>query len=818
MKEIIKGALMKNDSDNLVETSKVNDLLENLHTNQDGLTTKDAEKRLKEQGYNEIAEKKVNPILNFLSYFWGPIPVMIEVAAILSLLIHHYTDFLIILVLLLMNTLISFWHNSKASNAIEMLKKKLSPEAKVKRDRNWITKPSRELVTGDVIRLRLGDIVPADVKIIEGDYLECDESALTGESMSVNKKLWDPAYSGSVVLRGECNAVVTGTGVNTYFGKTAKLVAEAKTKSHFEKAVIRIGNFLIVMALVLVAIIIIVSLFRHDNFLETLRFAMILTVASIPVALPAVLTITMAIGAIKLTKKGAIVSKLASIEELAGMDILCSDKTGTLTKNQLTIGEPLAVGEFDTNEVVLYAGLASRKEDNDQIDMAILNKLEENQILKQNLASFKAIEFTPFDPVIKRTEAVVQDKSGKKIKITKGATQVIIEMCKAEINNGKEYENKINEFAKMGYRVIGVASSYNEKGWNLIGFIPLYDPPRDDAKQTIKEALEAGIDVKMITGDNLAIARQISSKLGLKSNIIPSKNITDKDSRLVEEEIEKADGFAEVFPEHKFMIVKEFQKLNHIVGMTGDGVNDAPALKKADCGIAVAGATDAAKSAASIVLTEAGISTIIDALKESRKIFQRMKSYSIYRIAETVRVLFFIALSILVFNFYPVTAVMIVLLALLNDAPIIAIATDYVNYSKNPERWDMKTVLGLGSLLGIIGVFSSFFIFYLGKEVLNLQQGALQTFVFLKLAIAGHLTIFLSRTKGHFWEKKPSAPLFWSAVITKVIATLFAVYGWFVSPISWSLSLFIWVYAIVAFFITDLIKVYFYKVLENYNQ
>ncbi len=802
---------MNNGTTNVVATSKVNDLLEDLNTGFDGLSKTEVEKRHNEGGFNEIEDKKVNPLLNFFSYFWGPIPVMIEIAAVLSLLIRHFTDFFIIIVLLLMNTLISFWHNSKASNAIEMLKKKLSPQARVKRDGEWKIIPSRELVNGDVVRLRLGDIVPADVKIIDGDYLECDESSLTGESMSVSKKLWDPAYSGSVIVRGECNAVVTSTGANTFFGKTAKLVGEAKAKSHFEKAVIRIGNFLIVLALVLVAIIIVVSLFRHDNILETLRFAMILTVASIPVALPAVLTITMAIGAIKLTKRGAIVSKLASIEELAGMDILCSDKTGTLTKNQLTIGEPFPVGEYDSNEVILYAALASRKEDNDQIDNAILNKMEENEVLKKNIKSFKELKFTPFDPVVKRTEAIVQDKSGKTINVIKGAPQVVIEKCKAELNDGNDFQSKINDFAKMGYRVIGVASSYNDNAWNLIGFIPLYDPPRDDAKETIDEAREAGIDIKMVTGDNMAIARQISNKLGLRSNILPAEKLKNMESHLVEEQIENADGFAEVFPEHKYKIVKEFQKLNHIVGMTGDGVNDAPALKAADCGIAVAGATDAAKSAASIVLTETGISTIIDALKESRKIFQRMKSYSIYRIAETVRVLFFIALSILVFNFYPVTAVMIVLLALLNDAPIIAIATDNVIYSKKPERWDMKTVLGLGTLLGIIGVFSSFFIFYLGKDVLNLQQGALQTFVFLKLAIAGHLTIFLSRTKGHFWEIKPSGSLLWSAIITKILATLFAVFGWFVTPISLGMSLFIWAYALIAFFITDYIKVYFYK-------
>ena len=795
-----------------IEEVKVHQILDQFKTDLSGLSGEDAARRQKENGYNEISEKKKNPLLKFLVYFWGPIPIMIEVAAILSLFVHHFTDFIIIMVLLLMNTLVGFWHDRKADNAIELLKEKLAPNARVLRDKKWKILPARELVQGDIIRLRLGDIVPADVGLIEGEYLECDESALTGESMPVDKHLGDQAYSGSVIVRGEMTAVVSEIGMDTYFGKTAKLVESARTKSHFERAVIRIGNFLIIMAIFLVLIIVIVALFRQDNLMETLRFAMVLTVASIPVALPAILTVTMAIGAINLSKKKAIVSKLAAIEELAGVDVLCSDKTGTLTQNKLTIAEPIPAADFTKSDVLLYAALASRKEDNDNIDNAILQVTDKRTEVVSEISRFQQEKFHPFDPVIKRTEAQLVTPGGQKIGVSKGAPQVMFELCRQNIHNGdSQLYNKVDDYAGMGYRMIAVARTESPQGWQLIGLIPLYDPPREDSAQTIKDALSMGVEIKMVTGDNSAIARQIAKKLGMKPNILHAADLKNKATYELEDLVSKADGFAEVFPEHKFSIVQILQKLKHIVGMTGDGVNDAPALKKADCGIAVAGATDAAKSAASIVLTSPGLSVIIDSIKESRKIFQRMTSYSIYRIAETVRVLFFITATILAFNFYPVTAVMIVLLALLNDAPIMAIAGDNVRYSNRPEKWNMKIVLGLGTLLGTIGVISSFFIFYIGKNILHLNLEVLQAFIFLKLAVAGHLTIFLARTRKFFWSIKPSKGLLWSAVVTKILATLFAVYGWFIAPIGWKLAFVVWGYAIVAFAITDVVKRYYYK-------
>jgi H+-transporting ATPase len=800
------------DAENKGGKRKIEDVMRELNADRNGLSSSQAAERQKAFGFNEIVEKKRSAVLKFLSYFWGPIPIMIEAAAILSLLVHHTTDFAIIVILLLMNTIVGFWHDRKADNAIEMLKQKLAPQARALRDGEWKVLPSPELVPGDIVRLRLGDIIPADVVLIEGDYLECDESALTGESLPVEKHVMDNAYSGAVAARGEMTAVVEKIGMSTYFGKTAKMVEEARTKSHFEKAIIKIGNFLIIMAIFLVILIFFMALFRHDDLMLTLRFALVLTVASIPVALPAVLTITMAVGAINLAKKQAIVSRLASIEELAGMDVLCSDKTGTLTQNRLTVGELVPAEGFDWSDVLVYASLASRKEDNDAIDNAILSESEKDSAITKKISEFSIKIFKPFDPVIKRTEAEGSDPAGHELRVAKGAPQVIFDLADGGSESMESYRGKVDEFAQTGHRTIAVAKSKGDSSWQLVGLIPLFDPPREDSAETIVRAKNMGIAVKMVTGDNVSIARQIAKKLGMGTNILRANVITDTQHHQLEQAVEDADGFAEVFPEHKFSIVKILQGLKHFVGMTGDGVNDAPALKKADCGIAVAGATDAAKSAASIVLTSPGISVIIDAIVESRKIFQRMNSYGIYRIAETVRVLYFITLSILVFNFYPVTAVMIVLLALLNDAPIIAIASDNVRYSKDPEKWRMHIVLGLGTLLGLIGVASSFMIFYIGKDVLHLNRDIIQSFVFLKLAVAGHLTIFLSRTRKPFWSLRPSAGLFWSAVVTKAIATLFAVYGLFITPIGWRLALFVWGYALVAFVITDLIKVYFYKV------
>ena len=802
----------KDDKDSL-KTLAMPELLKKLASSADGLTQAEAEKRLAQYGPNEIAEKKTNEFLKFLTYFWGPIPWMIEAAVILSAAVQHWMDFFIILLLLCSNAVVGFWEEHQAGNAIAALKAKLATNAKVKRDGKWENPKASELVPGDVIRLRLGDIVPADARLLDGDSIEVDQSALTGESLPITAKPGGAVFSGSIIRQGEIDAMVYATGINTYFGKTAQMVQEANTVSHFQKAVLKIGDYLIVLAVALVVLILIVALFRGDKVLTTLEFCLVLLVAAIPVAMPTVLSVTMAVGARLLAKKEAIVTRLSAIEELAGVDVLCSDKTGTLTENKLTLGDPFSVNSIPGDQVILWAALASRAEDKDTIDLAVIGGVKEDKALK----SYQVLHFKPFDPVHKRTEATVKGADGKQFFVAKGAPQVILEMSTDAAEVRPAVEKAVNEFAGRGFRSLGVARADEEGRWQFAGVLPLFDPPREQAKATIASARHMGVDVKMVTGDQIAIAGETSKQLGLGTNILDASALGDtkkQESTQMAEAIEKADGFAQVFPEHKYHIVDVLQQRGHIVGMTGDGVNDAPALKKADCGIAVSGATDAARAAASIVLLTSGLSVIIDAIKESRRIFQRMNSYAIYRIAETLRVLFFMTLAILVFNFYPLTAVMIVMLALLNDGAILSIAYDNVQYKNKPESWNMRLVLSISTVLGVIGVVSAFGLFYLGERVFHMDRLLIQTLMYLKLSVAGHLTIFLTRTRGPFWSIRP-ARILWIAVLgTQTIATLIAVYGIFMAPLGWKWAGLVWAYALVWALINDRVKLLAYRIFD----
>lgn len=778
-----------------------------------GLSRTKADALLKEFGYNEIPEKKTHPILKFLSYFWGPIPWMIETAIVLSGLVKHWADFCIILLLLIANAVVGFWEEFQAGNAVAALKAKLALKARVKRDGQWTVIPSRELVPGDLVRLRLGDIVPADAKITEGGPLEVDQSALTGESLPATREAGGTLYSSSILRQGEADAQVTATGTKTFFGKTAQLVQEAHTTSHFQKAVLKIGNYLILLAVVLVVLILVVAFFRGDPMMTTLQFALVLTVAAIPVAMPTVLSVTMAVGSRLLSLQQAIVTRLTAIEELAGMDILCSDKTGTLTQNKLTLGDPFSVEGVTADQVVLNGALASHAENSDTIDLAVLGGLKD----KRALTGYQTLHFQPFDPVQKRTEATIKGTDGKQFKVSKGAPQVVLELSANAAQVKPAVEKAVDEFAARGFRSLGVARAEGDGPWKFLGVLPLFDPPREDAKATIATAGQMGVKVKMVTGDALAIAQETAKKLGMGTGIFDAQGLGDskrQETPAMGDAIEKADGFAQVFPEHKYHIVDVLQKRGHIVGMTGDGVNDAPALKKADCGIAVSGATDAARAAAAIVLLTPGLSVIIQAIQESRRIFQRMNSYAIYRITETIRVLLFMTLSILVFNFYPVTAVMIVMLALLNDGAILSIAYDNVHYKDQPEAWNMRSVLGVSTALGVIGVVSAFGLFYLGERVFHLDRAHIQTLMYLKLSVAGHLTIFLTRTRGRFWSIRP-ARILWVAVLgTQVLATFFAVYGILMTPLGWGWAGFVWGYALVWFLVNDQVKLLAYRIFD----
>jgi H+-transporting ATPase len=803
----------KPESNDDLKTLPMPELQKKLGSTPNGLSQAEAEKRLAQYGPNEITEKRTNQFLKFLSYFWGPIPWMIEVAVILSAAVQHWLDFFIILLLLCSNAVVGFWEEHQAGDAIEALKARLAILAKVKRDGKWQNPKASELVPGDVVRLRLGDIVPADARLLDGDSIEVDQSALTGESLPVTAKAGSAVFSGSIIRQGEIDAMVYATGANTYFGKTAQMVQEANTTSHFQKAVLKIGDYLIVLAVALVVVILIVALFRGDKVMTTLEFCLVLLVAAIPVAMPTVLSVTMAVGARLLAKKEAIVTRLSAIEELAGVDVLCSDKTGTLTQNKLTLGDPFTMDGIPGDQVILWAALASRAEDKDTIDLAVIGGVKDDKELK----SVQVLHFQPFDPVHKRTEATVKGADGEQFFVAKGAPQVILEMSTNSGEVKPAVEKAVNDFAGRGFRSLGVARADQEGQWKFVGMLPLFDPPREQAKATIASAREMGVDVKMVTGDQLAIARETSKQLGLGTNILDAAALGDtkkQESSQTKEAIEKADGFAQVFPEHKYHIVNVLQQCGHIVGMTGDGVNDAPALKKADCGIAVSGATDAARAAASIVLLTSGLSVIIDAVKESRRIFQRMNSYAIYRIAETLRVLFFMTLAILVFNFYPLTAVMIVMLALLNDGAILSIAYDNVLYKNKPESWNMRLVLSISTVLGVVGVVSAFLLFYLGERVFHLDRLHIQTLMYLKLSIAGHLTIFLTRTRGPFWSIRP-ARILWIAVLgTQTIATLIAVYGIFMAPLGWKWAGFVWAYAIAWALVNDRVKLLAYRIFD----
>ena len=790
-----------------------------LKTGEGGLSQAEVQARVQEYGSNDIPEEKKHPLLRFLRYFWGPIPWMIEVAALLSSVIQHWEDFSIIFLMLVINAVVGFFQERKAENAIELLKQRLAPNARVLRDGVWSEIPARGLVPGDIVHIRLGDIVPADVRLTHGKYLLLDESALTGESLPVEKKNGDDAYSGSIVRQGEMDAIVTGTGVKTFFGRTTRLLQQKPPRSHFQQAVVRIGNYLIALAVSLVSVVFIISTIRGDAILETLQFALVLLVAAIPTALPAVLTVSLAVGAVALAKKEAIVSRLSAIEEMAGMDILCSDKTGTITKNSISVAEIKTFPGATENEVITAATLSSAKESNDPIDMAIFarhSSMATTGVLSDN---FAIVDFVPFDPVQKYSRATVRDGSGLTFDVAKGAPQAIAALGKLNDKQAALLDTWVLELAERGYRALGVGRTDARGTWQYLGVIGLFDPPREDSAETIAEARNLGVNVKMVTGDHVAIAKEIAGKVGLGTNILPQSSFTGSTGGDALRQLEDADGFAQVFPENKYQIVKILQEGDHIVGMTGDGVNDAPALRAADSGIAVAGATDAAKSAADIVLTKPGLSIIINAIYESRKIFRRMENYAVYRIAETVRVLIFLALCIIILNFFPVTTVMIVVLAIINDIPIMLIAYDNAVAAAKPVRWQMDRILTLASILGILGVAESFLLLWVATEYYHLSPGIVQALIFVKLAVAGHMTIYLARTgKQHFWEQPlPTLPLFGATELTALLGTSLAVFGIFMQPIGLILALMVWAYALFFFVVNDYVKVRLFNHIHPYS-
>ncbi len=857
------------------QDSSTDDTIEALGSDRSrGLTAEVAERRLAQFGPNEIEEHEEPTWHQVFRRFWGPIPWMIEIAAILSAVVRRWEDFVIIMVMLLVNAGIDFFQEHRALNAVKALQSALATQTTVLRDGEWAEIPSKDLVPGDIIRLKIGDIIPADVQLIDGAYLLVDQSSLTGESLPVSKDPGGVAYSKTIVKQGEMTAVVLNTGRNTNFHSMVALVvqAEKEERSHFQQMVIRIGDFLIAITVFLVLIIIAVGIARGQDTVELIRYALVLTIAAIPVALPAVLSVTMAVGAVNLAKQQAIVSRLVAIEELAGIDILCSDKTGTLTKNEMRVVNPITVDGHTEKELFLYAVLASRRENHDPIETPIFDYAAEH-FPDLDLDSYEQVGFTPFDPIRKRTEAQIVH-GAEHFSVIKGAPQVLLGLTTLDDDTLQHLDELVSGEASKGYRTIAVGRQ-TDGTLDLIGLIPLIDPPRDDSGALIADLREHGVDVKMITGDNLAIAKEIGHTLGLDGEAIRSKDlaaggseelvelarvladaiyeqfdksgevdkvaaqrfadgvaeqvadhfstegltkgfITSHESQLIEL-VERVGIFAEVVPADKYTIVETLQKGRHIVAMTGDGVNDAPALKKADAGVAVSNATDAARAAADIVLTAPGLSVIDDAIRLARITFERMKSYTLFRVAETIRIIVFMFLAIVAFNFFPVTALMIIILALLNDIPILAIAYDNTKIDKDPVRWSMPTLLITSSTIGLAGVVSSFLLFFILIKM-GYSDAFIQSMFFAKLVIAGHGTIYNTRAEGWFWQKPyPSWVLFTATFSTRIIGTLIAVYGIFMVPIGWDKAALMWIYALSWFVFNDFVKMGTYKALRRWN-
>jgi H+-transporting ATPase len=780
-----------------------------------GLTSADAEERLARYGPNAIVEKQKSRLRELMGYFIGPTVFMIEAAALVSAIIGHWGDFVIIATLLLFNAGLGFWQDSKAAGALAALKKGLAPKATVRRDGSWTTVDASALVPGDIVTVRLGDVVPADLRLMGDGFAAIDQSMLTGESVPVQKKSGDPAYSGSTIKQGEMTGVVIATGPNTFFGRNAKLVARAGAVSHGQRAMFQIGNFLIAVAVLLVVILVVVEVWRavstdgwkwHDA-LGILQFVLVLLVASIPVAMPAVFSVTMALGALALSKEKAVVSRLESIEEMAGVDILCSDKTGTLTKNALRLGDPILLAGTGPQDLVLAAALASRAEDHDAIDTAVIDGLTDPKAT----AGYRIDRFVPFDPVTKRTEATVTGPDGATVVVVKGAPQAIAALAKPDPAIASSMTKSVAQLAAKGNRALAVARSTDAgTTWSVLGILPMFDPPRDDSKATVAAGVAKGVAVKMITGDDTAIAVETARELGMGTNILTATDVfpenmdPDNVPGPVARAIDTADGFARVFPEHKYAIVKTLQKQGHLVAMTGDGVNDAPALKQADCGTAVSGATEAARAAAALILTAPGLSVIDTAIDEARRIFGRITSYTLYRVALTVDIMFLVVLASIIVGFQPLTAAMIVVISLLDDVPIMAIAYDNTPISPTPVRWNMPRILGTSAVLGFFAVVQSLGMLFFAYWCLKHgawgihDRGRVQTVMFLQLVNGGHLLILVTRARRWFLLPPfPSAELLIAILGTQSVAVLMSGFGWLVPSISWQMVAFVLVYNVI---------------------
>ena len=809
--QIIYCGVNQSMAGNKPEKIDINSELKELSSDINGLTESDAESRIKKYGYNEIVAKKESHIKKFFSKFWGPIPFMLIAVILISIFLHKFIDAYIVVGLLLFTAVAGFLEEFKADNTLELLEKKLSVNVNVERDKQWKIMPSKFIVPGDIIRIRMGDIVPADCITIEGNYLSVDQSMLTGESLPVDKNKGDPIYSSSIVKEGEATALVLKTGKNTSFGKTADLVRIAKGKIHIETDVLNLIKYLIYIDIALIILVFIVSILSHISIVSIIPFSLLILLASVPVGLPAAFTVAMAYGTEKLSSKNILVTKLEAIEEASTINVVCLDKTGTITGNELSISDPFNYDNFSKEDVLFYGSIASRKEDNDEIDNAIINGFK---IYNKTKYDYKLLKFVPFNPDTKTSgaDAVVNNKN---ISVIKGFPAVIIDKCNLNDSDKELIDNKIKEFSVKGFRTIAVA--VKDDKWSFAGIIPLNDKPRPDSKKLITDLKSLGIQVKMLTGDNIDTAKEIAREVGIGDNILDVKSLSNLDEKSSSELIISHDGFAGVFPKNKYEIVKTLQRSGYHVGMTGDGVNDAPALKQAEVGIAVSNATDVAKSAATIVLTSPGIEPIVNAVIESRSIFERMITYTLNKVTRIFQIAFFLAVAFMIIKFLPIRSIQLILMIFINDIGSITLATDMEGYVRKPDVWGTKTILYASMIFGIMVIFEVSILGYLGLSYFHLNRGKFETFMFTAFLFSIEALLLSIRARGRFFKSRPSMPVAMQIIFAIIITFIIAYYGILMAPLNIYYFIIIGIFSIAFLFITDYIKNFIYRKSDKFS-
>ncbi len=734
-----------------------------------GLSAAEAARLLAQFGANEVAEEKPHPLLALLRKFWSPVPWMLELTIVLQLALGKADEAAVIAVLLVVNAVLSFLQEGRANKALALLRQRLDIQARVRRDGRWRLVPARNLVPGDAVHLRMGDLIPADLRLAEGQ-VQLDQSSLTGESLPVEAGPGADAYSGSVVTRGEASGEVTATGTRTRFGKTAELVRSAKTVSHLEAVIFGIVKYLVILDLVLVAALLVYAMATGMPLTEVVPFALILLVASVPVALPATFTLATALGALELAKRGVLVTRLSAIEEAAAMDVLASDKTGTITENRLSLAALKPAGGIAENDLLRWAALACDEATQDPIDLAILAAAHARDLLQDPP---RRISFTPFNPQTRRSETLFEEK-GLVRRAVKGAPAEI-----AALAASPEAAAGVEELAAAGCRVLGVACG-DENALHFAGLVALQDPPREDSAALVESLRELGVRVVMVTGDGQATARTVAKAVGIGDRACSARMLADDSAAA----IAQCDVFAQVFPEDKFHLVEALQGAGHVTGMTGDGVNDAPALKQAEVGIAVANATDVAKAAASLVLTNPGLSDVVAAVETSRRIYQRMLTYTLNKIIKTLEIAIFMSVGVMLTGVFVITPLLVVLLLFTNDFVTMSIATDRVEFSRKPERWRIPTLMLTAAPLAALILVLSFSVFFAGRDLLHLPLAQLQTLIFVMLVFTGLGNVYLVRERRHFWQSRPSRWLMLATLLDIAVVSAMASRGILMTAIS----------------------------------